>query len=149
MLTVTASAEVFNSIQSIGRSSLRLIGPARLHRQREAVEQLGCAGPARFLDLEDPELGGDPAGRGEAAAPAVGGEDPVAGDDDRRGVAAERDSDGLSRGGRADLPGDLPVASNLAAGDTPGRVPDAPLEFGPGEVERDIAKVRPSAFEQV
>ena len=106
------------------RSPSRMTSGSRASPPAAALRTAPDRRAAGAFDLEDPELGGDAARRGEAAAPAVGGEHPVAGDDDRHGIAAEREPDRLGGARSADLAGDLAIGSNLAARNPPRRRPD-------------------------
>ena len=76
-------------------------------------------------------------------APAIAGEaailadDAVAGDGDGDGVGADGGGDGAGGGGPAEFAGDLGVAAGFAAWDLLQRLPDALLEGGGADVERE------------
>ena len=76
--------------------------------------------------------------RREAAALARGGENPVAGDDDRDRVAAERGADRARGAGLSDRRGEFAISADLASRDCARRFVDASLEgICGGEIDRD------------
>ena len=108
----------------------------------DAVEEGLLPVAGRAFDLEQASFRREAARGGEAGEGAVRRDHPMARDDDRERVPAERRAD-LARPVRpADGSGDLAVAPRRARGDLPCRRMDgAPEPVDPALVEDDIAQV--------
>src|SRR3989475_2509847 len=74
--------------------------------------------------------------------PAVRPDDPVAGDDERRGVRGAGPRHGASGGGLADGTCDVGVGTSGAVGGAAQRFPHAPLERRGPHVQREIERLR-------
>src|SRR5690606_28808254 len=78
-----------------------------------------------------------------AAERAVGSNDPMAGYDNRDGIAAAGASDGARRG--AELGGDGAVGTHGSVGDRQHRLPDGLPESRAGENERQVEAPQPTS----
>ena len=78
--------------------SAAIAGRLRTGRPQRLIEQIVLAVAARILDRQQAPLGRRAARRRKAAELAARSDDPVAGHDDRKGIAAERLADLPGRG---------------------------------------------------